>query len=48
MGETYLKLDKKLFKMTPDAKKEPPLEGDVITVLSKQGGRLVLEREERL
>ncbi|EAS30335.3 phosphotransferase [Coccidioides immitis RS] len=45
VGETYLKLDKTLFRITPDAKKGPPLEGDVITVLSKQGGRLVLERD---
>ncbi|KAM5472338.1 hypothetical protein MauCBS54593_002929 [Microsporum audouinii] len=45
VGETYLKLNRKLFKIPPDAKKEPPLEGDVFRVLSKQGGRLVLERE---
>ncbi|EQL38787.1 hypothetical protein BDFG_00318 [Blastomyces dermatitidis ATCC 26199] len=28
VGETYLKLDKMLFRITPDAKKGPPLEGD--------------------
>ncbi|EAS37582.3 uncharacterized protein CIMG_12600 [Coccidioides immitis RS] len=45
VGETYLKLDTKLFKIPPDAKKELLLEGDVITVLSKQGGCLILEQD---
>ncbi|WEW60771.1 hypothetical protein PRK78_006259 [Emydomyces testavorans] len=44
-GERYIKIGETLFKLPTSASKELSPDGEVIKVLSKQGGRLVLEHD---